>query len=571
MKPQKQRIGGTDGKHHHIGKFAVFLTEALITKRVWVFIVFGVISIACISQFWRLYPEMDYLSFFKPDSEPVTVSHVINDHFGGYNAFSIYLKGDISDAGIQKLMTVLEEKTKSYKKIASVGGVHDMIAELNFLWTGLKTVPETTGEVENLWFFLDGQEQLKSMVTKDKKEAVITFLLPSVSSGFEKQVFDPLNELIAKYRDGVKMAPVYFTNSMLVELVAMMLSNAYGKDGDISIDSQKLKETVQNTGLAVIGYKPAFPGDILIKYMTGAECEITLTKPQTAGIIAKMKGLKDCSPESVYSAIAKIVPVGNGYTSEDVKMLAESLSIRYDENIRVQQYHFAADQIYSALDKNIDRERLMYAIGPMFWKTMPAGSAYDGPTAVEKKLDVIEVSGYAYLLSQTKQRLLINQATSLIFALLAVLILNAFTFRSFAKGIVSITAIIFTLLVNFGVMAVFGIPLDLVSVTIASIAIGTGIDYSIHFTNRFSLELERNGGDEKQAIAGTLSTTGIGILANAVSVGLGFVVLMFASLGPLRTFGMLLAISMLVSSIASLTLLPAVFHVTGVFRKKTTD
>ena len=570
MKPQRQRIGAADGKHHKIGKFAEFLSKALIEKKAWVFVVFGGIAIACLSQFGKLYPEMDYLSFFARDSEPVTVSHVINDHFGGYNAFSIYLKGDISDADIEKLMTVLEEKTKSFKRIASIGGVHDMIAELNFLWTGVKTVPETKGEIENLWFFIDGQEQLKSMVTKDKKEAAITFLMPSVSQGYEKKIFTPLNELLDKYRQGIKMAPVNYTNGILVDTVAMMLSNAYMKDSTNAMDIQKLKDTVRGAGVAVLAFKPAYPSETLLKYLLSAECEVTLTKAQAERIISRMKGLAGYSPESVYTAIAGSAPTGNGVTADDVKMLAESLSMRYAENVRLQRYNLAADMVYDSIGIAIDRGRLKYALGPLFWETLPMGSDYTGAVAGEKKLDSLELTGYAYLTSQIKQRLYINQLSSLIFALIAVLILNSFTFRSLAKGIVSITAIIFTLLVNFGVMGLLGIPLDLVSVTIASIAIGTGIDYSIHFTNRFSLELERNGGDEELAVAVTLSTTGVGILANAFAVGLGFVVLMFSSLSPLRTLGGLLAVSMIVSSIASLTLLPAVFHVSRVFRKKIT-
>ncbi|MFQ6040678.1 MAG: MMPL family transporter, partial [Candidatus Poribacteria bacterium] len=84
-----------------------------------------------------------------------------------------------------------------------------------------------------------------------------------------------------------------------------------------------------------------------------------------------------------------------------------------------------------------------------------------------------------------------SQITSLLIALLLVFLLLWAQFKSIAGGLISVTPIALTILVNFGVMSYLGIPLDTATMMIASIAIGIGIDYTIHFTSRFRLELAK--------------------------------------------------------------------------------
>jgi predicted RND superfamily exporter protein len=96
---------------------------------------------------------------------------------------------------------------------------------------------------------------------------------------------------------------------------------------------------------------------------------------------------------------------------------------------------------------------------------------------------------------------------------------------------------------------------------IASIAIGIGIDYSIHFTNRFKEEFARNK-NVTQALEKTLTTTGRAILINALSVAAGFIILLFAQLIPIQRFGWLTALTMFFSSFSAITFLPALFLIT---------
>lgn len=154
-----------------------------------------------------------------------------------------------------------------------------------------------------------------------------------------------------------------------------------------------------------------------------------------------------------------------------------------------------------------------------------------------------------------------SQVQSLIIALILIFLIMMFQMHSVSGGLMGLIPIFFTLASIFGVMGYFKIPLDIATVLVGSISIGIGIDYSIHFINRFKKEFQQNH-NELEALSKTLETTGRAIVINVITVMLGFLVLIFANLIPLQRFGILVAITMIGSGIGAITLLPAVILIT---------
>jgi hypothetical protein len=106
-------------------------------------------------------------------------------------------------------------------------------------------------------------------------------------------------------------------------------------------------------------------------------------------------------------------------------------------------------------------------------------------------------------------------------------------------------------------MGWFGLELDIATSLLSSIAIGLGVDYTIHLFWR--MHQERQAGlDWNDSLHTTLTTTGRGILANALSVMAGFSVLFLSSLTLLKAFGFLILFSLLLCLLAALLLVPAV-------------
>jgi len=176
----------------------------------------------------------------------------------------------------------------------------------------------------------------------------------------------------------------------------------------------------------------------------------------------------------------------------------------------------------------------------------------------------VKVSGNGDLSLATNNLIVGSQIKSIIFSLIAVFVILSISYRSAIAGIFGIVPLTVSLLINFGIMGFFGIRLDIATSMVASIAIGIGVDYTIHLLSAYNEERKKT--DELEEVTkATLVSTGKAIIFNAVSVALGFIVLMFSSFEPLVSLGMLVAITMLTSSIGALVVLPVLL---GIFKPK---
>ena len=167
----------------------------------------------------------------------------------------------------------------------------------------------------------------------------------------------------------------------------------------------------------------------------------------------------------------------------------------------------------------------------------------------------VTVAGVAVIESAVTNLIIDAQIRSIVVSLALVFIIVALTFRSFVAGLYGILPLGLTLLVNFGIMGFAGITLDVGTAMVSSIAIGIGIDYTVHFLSGYQRERLRHK-TVSEAERATLRTTGRAITFNAVSVAAGFAVLIFSQFNPLMNMGILIALTMLISSIASMTILP---------------
>jgi hypothetical protein len=154
----------------------------------------------------------------------------------------------------------------------------------------------------------------------------------------------------------------------------------------------------------------------------------------------------------------------------------------------------------------------------------------------------------------------------MILAILLVFSLVTIIFKSFKKGFYSIVPMIVSLIVLYGFMGWTGIPIDIATVLVASIAIGVG-DYAIHIISGYNYyyRLEQNVNNSlKQSIL----ISGKAVIINVLSVTAGFLVLMFSSLVPLQRFGLIIAVAMVSSGLAAITLLPVIIKDTQKSQEK---
>ena len=147
-----------------------------------------------------------------------------------------------------------------------------------------------------------------------------------------------------------------------------------------------------------------------------------------------------------------------------------------------------------------------------------------------------------------------SQVISLLLSLLIVLIIVAFSYKSLAAGLIAALPLSIAILGNFAVMGFAGLTINVATALTGSLAVGIGIDYTIHIIDAFKREYEAApGGDYLRR---TFAGAGKAILINAVSVGAGFGVLTFSQFRVLSQFGGLITLSMAVSAAVSLTVIP---------------
>jgi predicted RND superfamily exporter protein len=101
------------------------------------------------------------------------------------------------------------------------------------------------------------------------------------------------------------------------------------------------------------------------------------------------------------------------------------------------------------------------------------------------------------------------------------------------------------------------ISLNIATVLVASIAMGIGIDYSIHVISHFNIHIQE-GATISEALDETIAVSGKAILINVISVSAGFLVLLFSEMVPLEYFGLLISLSMVGSGLSALTFLPVI-------------
>lgn len=169
----------------------------------------------------------------------------------------------------------------------------------------------------------------------------------------------------------------------------------------------------------------------------------------------------------------------------------------------------------------------------------------------------IEITGMPFVDITMDQSLINSQLGSISIAIIFVIFIVGLIFRSFLSGIYATIPIVAAIIILFGVMGIAGISLNIATVLVASVALGIGIDYSIHIISHFNHSYKKTE-NFQTSIQESMIISGKAIIINVIAVSVGFLVLVFSDMVPLQYFGVLIALSMLSSGLGALTLLPAI-------------
>jgi predicted RND superfamily exporter protein len=172
----------------------------------------------------------------------------------------------------------------------------------------------------------------------------------------------------------------------------------------------------------------------------------------------------------------------------------------------------------------------------------------------------VTIGGTALVEKSLNELVVQSQISSVFVSLLMVFLIIAFSYRSAIAGLFGIAPLSISVLLNFAIMGFTGIKLNIGTALVASVSVGIGIDYTIHYLEAYRREYLASGG-KGNFLRRTFATSGKAIMINAISVGAGFAVLMLSKFNILANLGLLIAFTMFSSSIVALTVLPAMLTV----------
>ena len=167
----------------------------------------------------------------------------------------------------------------------------------------------------------------------------------------------------------------------------------------------------------------------------------------------------------------------------------------------------------------------------------------------------VKLTGLLVLYNNVLESLIRSQILTIGVVFLAITLMFLVLFRSIRYALVAIVPSIIASSGVLGLMGLLNIPLDVMTITIAAICIGIGVDHSIHYIHRFREEIDNNE-SRTQAIQNAHSSTGQAIYFTSIIIIVGFSILGLSNFIPTIYFGIFTAFAMAIALIANLTLLP---------------
>ena len=180
--------------------------------------------------------------------------------------------------------------------------------------------------------------------------------------------------------------------------------------------------------------------------------------------------------------------------------------------------------------------------------------------------DRYKLAGVLILFNNLLQSLFKSQILTLGLVMIGIFLMFLVLFRNVKLSLIGVVPNFIAAFFILGIIGLLGIPLDMMTITIAAITIGIAVDNSIHYIYRFKEEFKKIN-DYKKTLQTCHSTVGVAILNTSVTIVFGFSILVLSKFIPTIYFGIFTGLAMLLAMISVLTLLPSLLLVFKPFGK----
>ncbi|MFU8868528.1 efflux RND transporter permease subunit [Natronococcus sp.] len=261
--------------------------------------------------------------------------------------------------------------------------------------------------------------------------------------------------------------------------------------------------------------------------------------------------------ESVAAALEERDTDGDGLPDEDLEGLYDEL-YEADEDA-------AATVLYRTDEGEYETARMLVDVRGDASAQAVAGDTRALASVIEADAPVSAIATGGPVTNAVVQDALLETlvqafAVTLVVILVFLTVLYWVRHRALTLGAITLAPVVAALAWLLGTMALLDVPFNSETAVITSLAIGLGVDYSIHVAERFIDESERQA-SLRDALGATITGTGGALLGSALTTAAGFGVLALALAPPLQRFGLVTGLSIIFAFIACLTVLPCLLVV----------
>ena len=171
----------------------------------------------------------------------------------------------------------------------------------------------------------------------------------------------------------------------------------------------------------------------------------------------------------------------------------------------------------------------------------------------------VKISGLSVFIKDFVNIIVQSSMISILFSLVLILFITGLFFNSFKWGFLSIIPLASAIILNFGLMGIFGIDLNHMTALLSSVIIGVGVDFSIHYISNYRKNIIKNVDYQTMSLK-TSQDVGYPILLDVFS-NMGFIALLFSILIPLNHMGGLMVFAMISTSFGTLTILASLIKI----------
>ena len=530
------------------------LSQLILKEKKIVLIVVLIIVIISVAFSTRVKTESSIESRMGAGSEIVKIMNYFNEKFGGTDFLYVYTEANnVKNPYVLRQMKKIGDYSRQFDTFGEPSSITDFLTQLNDAMENKNIIPASEQKIDNLWFFAGDNEYISTMIGENNEDTLLQISTKEMTSSSLDFAITEMYKFIEKIPK--KVRTIGFSE---IE-----------EDGQLEY-YQKLAEEIISSLMAknIEIENPERLKEELIKIAGTPNSEFEKDTKEFVEEILKVSSLEI---EDLGIASTDLFPILANYIKEKgsqdnlLKELMENLTLSEDDAIYLleglevskkivqdrEKVRFAQSETERLIGENLTDEEK-----DILWYLM------DEEIYVPDDNGDIKVSftltGIPVISDKINTSLFRGQVKSIIAAFIAVSIMLMLQFGSLVLGLFAMIPITLTIVTAFGVMGLLNIDLNIGTIMVASIAIGAGIDYTIHYISRYKNELKRK--PKIEAMKTTLTGTGRAIVFNSISVAAGVFVLGFSEIKMMAVFGKLIGSVMLLSVIYTLTLLPILLN-----------